>query len=95
MFIRTGLAKTMIKEKWIPVISEHTMKYKKALTIFQKYTIKMEVVGWDDKSFKMLHTFVVDDRVIAEGTSLGVIVSKGGVVPPLEVMEKVTARINA
>lgn len=29
MFLRTGLAKTMIKEKWIPVISEHTMKYKR------------------------------------------------------------------
>ena len=37
MFIRTGLAKTMVKEKWIPVISEHTMKYKKALKVFQKY----------------------------------------------------------
>lgn len=29
MFIRTGLAKTMLKEKWIPVIAEHTMKYKR------------------------------------------------------------------
>ena len=92
MFIRTGLAKTMLKEKWIPVISEHTMKYKKALKVFQKYRIEMEVTGWDEKAFKMVHTFIVNDRVVAEGTSFGVVVSKQGVIPPLEVMSKVNSR---
>ena len=56
MFIRTGLARTMIQEKWMPVISEHTMKYKKALTMFQKYEVTMDVVGWDDRVFNMSHT---------------------------------------
>jgi acyl-CoA thioesterase FadM len=94
MFIRTGLAKTMIKEKWIPVISEHTMKYKKGLKLFQKYDIYMEVTGWDDKAFQMIHTFIVNDRVVAEGTSRGVIVSKQGVIPPDQVMKQVNIRIN-
>ncbi len=52
----------MLKEKWIPDISEHTMKYKKALKVFKKYTIQMEVTGWDEKSFKMLHTFICSGR---------------------------------
>jgi len=94
MFIRSGLAKTMINEKWMPVISEHTMKYKKALKVFQKYEIKMEVIDWDDRSFHMLHTFLVGNRVVAEGTSLGVIVGKTGVVPPIEVMNKVSERLD-
>ena len=96
MFIRTGLAKTMLREKWIPVISEHTMKYKKGLTLFQKYTVKMEVTGWDEKSFKMIHSFIVGDRVVAEGTSQGVIVSKSlGVIPPIDVMEKVASYLKS
>lgn len=95
MFIRTGLAKTMLKEKWIPVISEHTMKYKKGLALFQKYTVKMEVTGWDEKAFKMIHTFVVGDRVVAEGTSQGVIVSKSsGVISPVDVMDKVASYLK-
>jgi len=94
MFIRTGLAKTMINEKWMPVISEHTMKYKKALTLFQKYEVKMEITGWDERSFQMLHTFIVEDRVVAEGTSLGVIVTKSGVIPPVDVMKKVVERLS-
>jgi acyl-CoA thioesterase FadM len=70
------------------------MKYRKALKVFQKYTIKMEVTGWDEKSFKMLHTFIVGKRVVAEGTSCGVILSKTGVIPPEEVMKKIASRLN-
>jgi len=94
MFIRTGLARTMIKEKWTPVISEHTMKYKRGLRPFQKYKVLMEVTGWDDKAFHMTHTFIVGDRVIAEGTSFGVIVGKSGVIKPTLVMEKVKSRLT-
>ena len=94
MFIRTGLAKTMVIEKWMPVISEHTMKYKKALKLFQNYTLKMEVTGWDEKSFRMTHTFMVEGRVVAEGTSLGVIISKSGVIPPEVVMKELESLLN-
>ncbi|MFC1839363.1 acyl-CoA thioesterase [Thermodesulfobacteriota bacterium] len=55
MFIRTGIAKTIIMERWKSVISEHTMKIKKPLNLFQKYELKMEEISWDDKSFHMLH----------------------------------------
>lgn len=66
----------------------------KALKIFEKYTINMEVTGWDEKSFKMLHTFIVGERVVAEGTSCGVVLSKTGVIAPEEVMKKVAARLK-
>lgn len=92
MFIRTGLAKTMIEKKWMPVISEHTMKYKKSLDLFQKYEIRMEVGDWDENSVNMYHTFLVGGRVVAEGTSKGVIVGKKGVVPPDEVIRTVAER---
>ena len=95
MLIRTGLAKTMIKEKWIPVISEHTMKYKRGLKLFQKYIVKTEITGWDKKSFKFLHTFIVGERVVAEGTSCGVVLSKTGSIAPEEAMRKVELRLNA
>lgn len=95
MFIRTGLAKTMYQKNWMPVISEHTMKYKKSLDLFQKYEVTMEIVGWDEKTVHMNHTFIVDQRIVAEGTSKGVIVSKkDGVIPPEEVMKTVADRVK-
>ena len=95
VFIRTGLAKTMLKERWTPVVSEHTMKYKRALKPFQKYTVKMEVIGWNEKSFHMIHTFLVGEKVVAEGTSSGCIISKSGVIAPEKVIETVDERYHA
>ncbi|SIS69281.1 thioesterase family protein [Neptunomonas antarctica] len=94
MFIRTGLAKTMISEKWMPVISEHTMTYKRPLNLFQKYEVKMEITGWDDKAFHMSHTFISGDRVLAQGYSKGCVLSKQGVIPPTQVIQKVRERIE-
>lgn len=95
MFIRTGLARTMQKEGWMPVIAEHTMKYKRSLKPFQKYEVTMEIIGWDEKYFHMIHTFFVGDKVVAEGTSSGCVISKTGTIPPEEVIAKVTARLDA
>lgn len=90
MFIRSGLAKTMLKQHWMPIITEHTMQYKKALKPFQKYKVTMAVTGWDERSFDMVHSFLVGDRIVAEGTSKGVIYSKqDGIIPPQRVMETV------
>ncbi len=93
MFIRTGLARTMHKEGWMPVIAEHTMTYKKALRPFQKYEVRMTITGWNERVFFMTHTFLVHDKVVAEGTSQGVIVGRGRVIPPTQVMEAVVHRL--
>ncbi len=91
MFIRSGLAKTMFKNKWLPLIAEHTMTYKKPLGLFEKYQVKMEVTHWDEKYIFMIHTFILKGKVVAEGTSEGVIYDKvkRKVVKPEEVISKV------
>jgi len=86
LFIRTGLFALMRKEKWIPIIAEHTMQYKKPLKVFTRFRAVMELVDWDDKYFNMQHKFFIGDNLIAEGTSKGVIRGKSGVVVPKDVI---------
>ena len=87
MFVRTGLLKSMRKRKWIPLIGEHTMTYKKPLTLFQHFDLLLEVTHWDEKFFHMKHTFMLGDTVVAHGTSKGCLYAKGsGVVPPEQVI---------
>ena len=82
-FARSGLLKAMFKRSRIPVIAEHTMTYKKPLNIFERYTVKLEVIRRDEKYFYMKHTFEKGDRVVAEGTSKGCVHARGaGVVKP-------------
>ncbi len=90
VFARSGLLRAMFKRNWIPVIAEHTMTYKKPLNIFQRYEVSLEMVRWDEKYFYMTHTFTVDDRVVAEGTSKGCVYARGkGVVSPADAIAAV------
>ena len=89
LFIRTGLARLMMREGWRPIIAEHTMTYRKPLRPFQRYEVVMEVVGSDERAFRMTHTFLLPGGVVAaEGTSVGVVRGKGGVIPPGEVLRR-------
>ena len=90
LFIRTGLARSMFRRKWMPIIAEHTMAYKKPLGLFVRYDVLLEVTHWDEKYFYMKHSFRIADRVVAEGTSKGCIYARGdGVVSPETVIAAV------
>lgn len=89
LFIRSGLLQAMIKRRWIAVIAEQTIKYKKPLSLFERYDVILEVTHWDDKYFYMTHTFSNSERVIAEGTARGAVKSRSGVVSPAEVIAAV------
>lgn len=89
LFIRTGLAKVMIKKRWTPIVAEHTMTYKKPLKVFQRFEMKLSLTHWDQKFFYMTHTFTRDGTLVAEGTSKGTVRARSGVVPPAEVIAAV------
>jgi acyl-CoA thioesterase FadM len=90
MFIRTGLMKSIIKRRWVPVVAMHTMAYKKPLGLFERFDLLLELTHWDEKYFFMNHTFMVADRVVAEGTSKGCLYARGtGVISPAEVIAAV------
>jgi acyl-CoA thioesterase FadM len=86
LFIRTGLLKIMLKKKWMPMVADHTMTYKRPLKVLERFDVSLAVTHWDEKFFYMTHTFTSGDRVVAEGTSKAVIRSREGVVRPAEVI---------
>jgi acyl-CoA thioesterase FadM len=63
------------------------MNYRKPLRLFQKFEVVMRLERWDARSFYMTHRFLSRGHVIAEGTSVGVIRGREGVIPPGVVME--------
>jgi len=36
----------------------------------------MEIVGWDERQFYMEHLFTIGDKIMAKGTSSGVIIGR-------------------
>jgi acyl-CoA thioesterase FadM len=92
-FIRSGLARLMLKRGWMPVISEHTMVYKKSLKAFQRFELEMSITHWDEKFVYMQHRFVRHGKLVAEGTSKGAVVSKAGVVQPQQLIDLLSGAV--
>lgn len=86
LFLRTGLARVMLKRGWMPIIAEHTMNYRKPLGAFKKFKATMDLTHWDEKYFYMTHCFSIGEKIIAEGTSKGVIRGREGVIAPVDVI---------
>jgi acyl-CoA thioesterase FadM len=89
LFVRTGLLSVMKKNRWVPLIAYHDMNYKKSLSLFQKFSMRMEITSFDDKYFYAKHIFESKGSIVAEGTSKAVIRGKAGVIPPSEVIAAV------
>jgi hypothetical protein len=51
----------------------------------------MTITHWDEKAFHMKHEFFVKGRVVAAGTSKGVIRGKYGVISPEDVIGAMNA----
>lgn len=92
-FIRSGLARLMLKRGWMPVISEHTMVYKKSLKAFQRFELEMSITHWDEKFVYMQHRFMRHGKLVAEGTSKGAVVSKAGVVQPQQLIDLLSGAV--
>lgn len=92
VFLKSGLARLMLEEKWTPVIVGHTMEYKKSLRLLERFTASMSISSWDDRFFYAKHTFMRNGSVAAIGRSVAALRSSKGIVSPAHCVRILNAR---
>ena len=85
---RVGLRKAMVKKKWGPVATFHTIRFRYPLKVFQKYQLKTRVIWWDDTTFYWEQTFERKGRVIATGYVSSTLANKNGRILSKAMMEE-------
>lgn len=92
MFVRSGLARVMYRNKWIPVVSSVSMTFIKSIHLFDRIRIASDVTHWDDKYFYSTHSLYRGEDKVAEGTSKALVICKktGRLTP-----DSVIAAVNA
>lgn len=73
---RIGVLRPALKKKWIPVIGDVQISFKRPLHLFQKYTLKTKITHWDQKWFYFDQRFERNGRTIAHGTARGLMYSR-------------------
>ncbi|WP_435979557.1 acyl-CoA thioesterase [Psychrobacter sp. DM4] len=60
--IRTGLAKQLLKNRWGMVVAGSTIQYRKRIRLFDKVTIKTQLVGMDERWLYLEHSMWVKGK---------------------------------
>ncbi len=65
MMLRSGVFGPVRSAGWYPVVAAETIRFQRSLTLFQKFSIRTEVVGWNEKSIYIEQVFTSKGKQIA------------------------------
>lgn len=63
--------------KWYPVVAASTMRYRRSLTLGQRFEIRTRMVGWDERMAYLDQEFVRDGEQCARGLVAGRFLTRG------------------
>ena len=81
LMLRAGITSFLIKAKAAPVLNSVTMRYRRELKPFEKYTLETQILCWDEKWIYMEQRFKFatgksKGRIAAIGLAKGSLYSK-------------------
>lgn len=86
LILRSGFGRTMLKRRWRAVLGSITIRYRRALTPFQRYDLVTRILGWDEKWVFIEQQFVVDGQACAIGYSKAIIIDGDRALPMTEML---------
>ena len=78
----------MVKKKWGPLVTFHTIRFRYPLKVFQKYKLKTRIIWWDDTTFYWEQIFEREGRVLATGHVSSTLMNKNGPIPSKIMIEE-------
>lgn len=67
LIARAGLLPELRKRGWYPVVVEESIQFRRSLNPFEKFQLKTEITGYDDRHVILKQTFLHKGKVAALG----------------------------
>ncbi len=84
---RGGILKKIQQQGWFPVVCAETIYFKRALKVFQRFTVESQILGWDEKAFYLRQRFIRHGELKAQAIIQARFFKKiGGSVAPAEII---------
>lgn len=87
LMFRSGAFKLWVKGGLQPLVGMSMCRHFKALTVFQKFTLRSKLIGWDEKWIYFEQRFVARGKLYALGLVKGLMAGKQGPVPTSTLLE--------
>lgn len=86
---RSGLLKSMFKNKWVPLATLDTIRFRYPLKAFQTYQLRTRIVWWDEKTGYFKQVFERKGRVVATGYVCATFLGSNGPIPPDDILAEI------
>lgn len=87
LMLRSGMVGKVLKRRWLPVVSTASLRFRRELGPFERFTLHTRLLGWDEKWFYMEQRFETTRGVAAIGVVKGLFRGPKGNVPSQELVE--------
>ncbi|KZE36263.1 thioesterase family protein [Chelatococcus daeguensis] len=62
LILRSGLWRAVLANKWTPVLSAASIRYRRELRLFRRFRLDSRIVAWGDSWFVMEQRFIARNR---------------------------------
>jgi len=88
LLLRSNAFNALRKKGWYPVLAAEPIRFKRSLTLFQRFTIRTRVVGWDERSIYLEQLYIAKGKLVARAVvDARFLAKKGGKVTPAQLLE--------
>lgn len=67
LLLKGNVFGVLFRAGFYPVVASESIRFRKSLGLFQRFTLTTQIESWDEKDFYILQTFKVGDTIYAEG----------------------------
>lgn len=87
LLLRSDAFHPLRKQGWYPVLAAETIRFKRSLKLWQRFTIRTRVLGWDEHSIYLEQQFISKNELVAKAVvDARFLSTKGGKVTPAELL---------
>jgi acyl-CoA thioesterase FadM len=87
LLARGGLLTPILKARWMPVVGDIWMTYRRSLPLWAPFELSSRLTSWDERWFYMEQTFTGEKGLVAVGWVKAALRTKAGAVNPQLLME--------
>lgn len=95
MIFRNGVYDACNKRGWYSVVASETIKFRKSLKLWDKFTLQTQIKGHDEKNVFIQQKFICRGELMATGlVRVRILKKSGGSVPTSEVFKEINDSLN-
>ena len=93
MVFKNGVYDACYRKGWYAVVAGETIKFKKSLQLWDKFTLQTKIVGHDEKNFFIQQKFICRGELMATGlVKVRFLKKAGGTVSPDDIFAQINER---